>query len=149
MNKTDIIPDIAFCGLYRWVQHEGELDKVTVAAALKQTAPGTALRDLMHRLETLRRAGYNELVDGGWLNARHPEQARSLRLALVAEYLGPETAQELLTDSRIAVLFPPVPAGATVTTLPLSIGSAGFDRTVHYTLKGEQSQQYLRAQRVV
>lgn len=128
-------PDAVLCCLYRWVQHHGELDKVTLMAAMKLTLPGTPLRGLIHRLEELRRAGYNELVDGGWLNARHPEQAHARRLALVAEHLGPEAAQAVLTDTRIPVLFPPVPAGTDTTTLPLSVGSAGFDRTVSYTLK--------------
>lgn len=128
------IPDIAFCGLYKWAQR-GELDQQRLAAALKHTSSASPLHSLLQRLEVLRQTGYNEWVDGGWLNARHPEKARKQRLALMAEHLGEEATEDLLTDPRILVLFPPVPPGTKISTLPLSIGSAGFDRDLSFTLK--------------
>lgn len=93
MTTTLHTPDAVWCCLYRWIQHNGELDKVTLIAAMKLTLPGTPLRDIIHRLEALRGANMLVADDIGRLRGllsleRDPE----LWASLLAEKHHAETA---------------------------------------------------------
>ncbi|MGQ3663188.1 helicase RepA family protein [Citrobacter braakii] len=130
------IPDAVLSCLYRWMQHNGELDRLTLAAAIKQTAPDAPEGELIRQLDSIRQESYEYKCDEGYLDALHPEKAQKKRCDLVAEFIGVESSLEVLTDERITALFPPVPAGGHKTKLPLSVGSAGFDQELDYTMKG-------------
>lgn len=39
MSAAKKLPDAVLSCLYRWMQHNGELDKLTLQAAIKQTVP--------------------------------------------------------------------------------------------------------------
>ena len=130
------IPDAVLSCLYRWMQHGGELDRLTLAAAIKQTDPEAPEGELVRQLDNIRQESYEYKCDEGYLDALHPEKAQKKRCELVAEFIGVESSLEVLTDDRITALFPPVPAGGKKTTLPLSVGSTGYDRELDYTMKG-------------
>lgn len=131
------MPDAVFSCLYRWMQHNGELDRLTLAAAIKQTGENSPEGELMRQLESIRQEGYNYIMEAGYMNALHPEKAQKNRRELVSDFIGAGAAVDILTDSRITALFPPeAPGGRKKSTLPLSVGSFGFDRELEYTLKG-------------
>ena len=137
-NAPNVIkmPDAVLSCLYRWVQHGGELDRVTLAAAIGQTSPEEPAGELVRQLESIRQEGYNHILDEGYLNAMRPEAAQKKRLSLVSDYIGSAASAEILIDDRVTALFPLAPAAGKKTTLPLSVGSAGYDRELEYTLKG-------------
>lgn len=130
------MPDAVFTCLYRWMQHGGELDRLTLSAAIKQTEPEAPEGKLVRQLETIRQESYEYKCDEGYFDAKHPERAHKKRCELVSDFIGVEASLEVLTDDRITALFPPVPVGGKKTTLPLSVGSDGFDRELDYTMKG-------------
>ncbi|AYN28646.1 hypothetical protein D8682_17680 [Buttiauxella sp. 3AFRM03] len=136
MSMAKKIPDAVFSCLYRFMQHGGELDRLTLAAAIKQTAEDAPEGAIIRQLEQLRIEGYNAIQERGLLPGNNPEKARINRFTLVEEVLGVEVAKGILTDSRISALFPVVPPEVRKTTLPLSVGSAGYDRQLDFTLKG-------------
>lgn len=129
-------PDAVVSCLYRWMQHNGELDRLTLAAAIKQTSPDAPEGELVRQLDNLRQRSYEFKCDEGYLDALHPERAHQRRCELVADYIGAESSLQVLTDERLVQLFPPIDTAAKKTTLPLSVGSAGFDRELDYTMKG-------------
>ncbi|EKS3671557.1 AAA family ATPase [Salmonella enterica] len=134
MSAAKKLPDAVLSCLYRWMQHNGELDKLTLQAAIKQTVPETPEGSTVRRLESMR-GKYDAMFDAGYFNALKPEQAQKRRCELVAETMGADTVKEILTDERIALLFPATPPEVRKTRLPLSVGSDGFDRQMDYTIK--------------
>ena len=136
MNAVKKIPDAVFCCLYRWMQTGGELDKVTLSAAVNQTSETEPVGVLVRKLEELRKAGYDDIQGAGYMSVRHPEQARERRFELVESVIGKSEAAGILKDSRVTLLFPPTPVGIKKTTLPLSVGLTGYDRQQDYTIKG-------------
>lgn len=136
MTFAKKMPDAVFSCLYRWMQHAGELDRITLDAAIKQSDPDSPDGELVRQLENIRKEGYNHIFDEGYLDAISPDMAQRKRMELVAEFIGAEAAKEVLTDERITTLFPPEPKGGKRHTLPLSVGSAGYDRELDYTMKG-------------
>lgn len=134
-NMAKKLPDAVFSCLYRFVQTSGELDRVTLAAAIKMTDSGTPEGLMIRQLEELRLDGYNVMQERGYLPGNNPDKARKTRLELVEGVLGTEAAKGILTDSRITALFPSVPPEIRRTSLPLSVGSAGFDKQLDFTLK--------------
>ncbi|MFS6814976.1 helicase RepA family protein [Citrobacter meridianamericanus] len=136
MNTAEKLPDAVLCCLYRWMQHGGELDSLTLAAAIKQTAENAPEGEAVRQLEAIRQESYEYKCDEGYLDALHPERAQKRRCELIADFIGMEGVNNVLTDDRITALFPPVPAGGKKTRLPLSVGSSGFDRELNYTMKG-------------
>ncbi|HGG5995241.1 TPA: hypothetical protein ACJG4C_004303 [Salmonella enterica subsp. diarizonae serovar 61:r:z53] len=140
MSAAKKLPDAVLSCLYRWMQHNGELDKLTLKAAAKQTQEGTPEGDAVRQLRAMY-GNYDGMFDAGYFDALHPERAQKRRCELVAETMGADAVKEILTDERIALLFPATPPEVRKTRLPLSVGSDGFDRQMDYTIKA-----YLRPQ---
>lgn len=136
MSTAEKFSDAVICCLYRWMQHDGELDKLTLDAAIKQTEPDLSVGKLIRQLERIRLESYEYKCDEGYLNALHKEKAQKKRTELVSEYIGAEGALGVITDDRISILFPPTPKVIKRTNLPLSIGSSGYDLDLDYTMKG-------------
>lgn len=134
MNTAKKIPDAVLCCLYRWMQHSGELDAVTLEAAMKQTQEGTPEGDTVRQLKSMY-GNYNDMFDAGYFDALHPERAQKRRCELVAEFMGNDAVKDILTSERIALLFPNTPPGVRKTRLPLSVGSYGYDAETDYTIK--------------
>ncbi|HII3144451.1 TPA: helicase RepA family protein [Citrobacter braakii] len=135
MNTAKKYPDAVLSCLYRWIQHGGELDSRTLDAAIKQTAIDTPEGEAVRQLEAIRQESYEYKCDEGYLDALYPERAQKRRSEVIADFIGADGVNKILTDERIAVLFPPVPPGGKKTKLPLTVGSSGFDRELSYTMK--------------
>lgn len=136
MNMAKKIPDAVFSCLYRFIQTGGELDRLTLDAAIKLTDEETPEGMIVRHLEQLRTQGYNTIQEKGYLPGKDPDRAHQKRLALVESVIGTDAAKDILTDSRIQALFPVTPPEVRKTTLPLSVGSAGYDHELDYTMKG-------------
>ncbi|EOV0286486.1 helicase RepA family protein [Salmonella enterica] len=134
MNTDKKIPDAALCCLYRWMQHGGELDVVTLDAAVKQTQEGTPEGDTVRHLKSMY-GKYNSMFDAGYFDALRPDRAHKRRRELVAEFMGNDAVKDILTSDRIALMFPNTPPGVRKTKLPLSVGSYGYDAETDYTIK--------------
>lgn len=143
MSTAKKIPDAVLSCVYRFLQTGGELDPITLAAAIKQTDEASPEGVIVRQLEQLRAEGYNTIQEKGLLPGKNPEKAHKNRLALVESVIGTEVAKSILTDSRITALFPPIPAGIRKTSLPLSVGSTGYERQLDFTLKGHLPAQSL------
>lgn len=135
MNTAKKYPDAVLSCLYRWIQHGGELDSRTLDAAIKQTVIDTPEGEAVRQLEAIRQESYEYKCDEGYLDALYPERAQKRRSEVIADFIGADGVNKVLTDDRIAVLFPPVPPGGKKTKLPLTVGSSGFDRELNYTMK--------------
>lgn len=134
MNTAKKLPDAVLCCLYRWMQHNGALDSVTLDAAVKQTQEGTPEGDVVRELKSMY-GNYDSMFDDGYFDALHPERAQKRRCDLVAEFMGHDAAKDILTSDRIALLFPNTPPEVRKTKLPMSIGSTGYDSQMDYIIK--------------
>lgn len=134
MNTAKKLPDAVLCCLYRWIQHNGALDSVTLDAAVKQTQEGTPEGDAVRELKSMY-GNYNGMFDDGYFDALHPGRAQKRRCELVAEFMGHDAAKDILTSDRIALLFPNTPPEVRKTKLPMSIGSTGYDSQMDYIIK--------------
>ncbi|MGS8560798.1 helicase RepA family protein [Salmonella enterica] len=134
MNTAKKLPDDVLCCLYRWMQHNGALDSVTLDAAVKQTQEGTPEGDVVRELKSMY-GNYDSMFDDGYFDALHPERAQKRRCDLVAEFMGHDAAKDILTSDRIALLFPNTPPEVRKTKLPMSIGSTGYDSQMDYIIK--------------
>ncbi|EBT4079881.1 hypothetical protein CE658_26225, partial [Salmonella enterica] len=105
MSAAKKLPDAVLSCLYRWMQHNGELDKVTLEAAIKQTVQDTPEGNAVRQLRAMY-GQYDDMQAVGYFNALKPEQGRKRRCDLVAEFMGDDAVKEILTDERIALLFP-------------------------------------------
>ncbi|HDC1926824.1 TPA: AAA family ATPase [Salmonella enterica] len=134
MSAVKKLPDAVLICLYRWMQHNGALDSVTLEAAVKQTQEGTPEGGVVRELKSMY-GNYNSMFDEGYFDALHPERAQKRRCELVAEFMGHDAVKDILTSDRIALLFPNTPPEVRKTKLPMSIGSTGYDCQTDYTIK--------------
>ncbi|MEX9582241.1 helicase RepA family protein [Providencia rettgeri] len=135
---TPTISDALFSCVYRWVHGDPISESETLAAIQRHAKEDDPYCQLAKRLKSVavNNTNYDWMCEQGYIQTDNDKQRES-RSSLILEYINAQELKTILTDTdRLFRLFLPEPKKVQKSSLPLSVGSLGYDARQDYVIKG-------------